>query len=283
MFTKEQIETIVASELRTIVFLAEEDGSVFLNDNGHADPEFEDGNHYDESNASDAFKDALADEIATMMKDETLMEAFNNYAVSAELLTGETIESRFGVDLGAERVAGLGFSEQPLDADTAGVLVEWVESLSAIELFAVDEETMDSFNTPHRYTLLTPERLKNIVTAELDELLRLRGENSDLNPDTEYSSEDVSMFFSETLEAELLDTYYEPEVEEAFEAYFQWNENQPAEKLLGRHIASARMGVRNFEGSLAEEATHQVIFDWASGLGQPNMYLGANLRIDASW
>lgn len=133
--------------------------------------------------------------------------------------------------------------------------------------------------------MLTKEQISEIVTAELATLIQF----SPLNEKNAFNVGDVSWRFSEILETEILETFNNPEVEEAIELYFEWNipsENESVENLFGQHLAVERMGLVDeveWSGSVAEDEVNQVIGSWARELGNPDMYLGADMRIHATW
>lgn len=142
MFTNSQIETIVSNELRAIIFLEGEDGGVFLNMDGFADSETDEGDYYNESDVHPEFFESLKEEVKQIETNPVLRKAFESYTEQTKLRATETLESRFGFDLGAERINGLGFGEAGLDEETAQTLVDWVENLGSPELFATDNSQL---------------------------------------------------------------------------------------------------------------------------------------------
>lgn len=130
--------------------------------------------------------------------------------------------------------------------------------------------------------MFTKEQLSKIVTAELETLIQLNTEDNK----KAFTTDDVSWQFRETLETEILESYDNPEVEEAIELYFEWNtpsENQSVEELFGQHLAFVRMSGKDFGSSLAEDEVNQIISNWAKELGKPDMYLGEDMRVHATW
>lgn len=133
MFTENQLETIAKSELHAVIFFEGEDGTVLLDENGFTEDE---DAYYCESDATPEFLESLKEEIKQITTNPVLRKAFDNYAEQTNLRANETLESRFGFDLGAERINGLGFGEAGMDEETTEILVDWVAGLDYLNLVA---------------------------------------------------------------------------------------------------------------------------------------------------
>lgn len=127
MFNKEKIDEIVRGELRAIFFLEGEDNGVFLNLNGLC--EEDEGEYCTEEDVSWHFTETLEMEVVEAGENPPVRQAIHEYFNKTVLRPGETIEYRFGFDLGTERINGLGFEDSDLDEETVTVLTEWAESL----------------------------------------------------------------------------------------------------------------------------------------------------------
>ena len=98
----------------------------------------------DENDFSWELNEILREEFKLISLIPKLRKAYDDYAKQTPLLTGESIEYKFGFNLATDRLNGMGFHECGLDSETEETLAGWAEELGTPDFYLRSNGKIDA-------------------------------------------------------------------------------------------------------------------------------------------